>query len=98
MNQLTYLATVVFLIATVGIACTQNKDLPREFEQLLPRGAIAAITQPTFVPAEKADIADDEWVLGVVFDGQARAYSLTLLNSHEVVNDNMGQNKFAAVW
>jgi hypothetical protein len=37
-------------------------------------------------------------VLGVVIDGQARAFSLNLLNHHEVVNDQIGQTPYAAVW
>ena len=61
-------------------------------------GQIAAISQPHFVAADSANIADDSWVLGVVIDGQARAYSLNLLNSHEVVNDRIGNTAFAAVW
>jgi len=34
----------------------------------------------------------------VEIDGQARAYSLNLLNRHEVVNDQIGGKSFAAVW
>ncbi|MCH7825850.1 MAG: DUF3179 domain-containing protein, partial [Acidobacteria bacterium] len=45
-----------------------------------------------------ASIADDSVVLGVVIDGQARAYSIRLLNAHEVVNDTIGETNFAAVW
>jgi len=67
-------------------------------EQILPRGRIAAVFEPRFVPAAEAEISDDAWVLGVVVDGQARAYSLNLLNRHEVVNDQIGEQKFAAVW
>lgn len=76
----------------------QNNDLPKEFRQIIPRGRIAAISQPTFVTAPEADIGGDSWVLGVVIDGQAKAYSLTLLNSHEIVNDRIGDTNFAAVW
>ncbi len=68
------------------------------FEQLLPRGRIAAITQPVYVSADQAEIAPDSWVLGVVINGQARAYSLNLLNAHEVVNDEIDGKPFAAVW
>lgn len=82
----------------VSAACAQNKDLPSEFQQLLPRGRIAAINKPQFVPAKEADISKNSWVLGVVIDGQAKAYSLNLLNSHEVVNDKIGDKNFAAVW
>lgn len=71
---------------------------PPGVEQLLPRGRIAAVFQPTFVSASEAEIADDAWVLGVAVDGEARAYSLNLLNAHEVVNDRIGERSFAAVW
>jgi hypothetical protein len=75
-----------------------QEALPPGVEQILPRGRIAAVLEPTFVPAGEAGIPDDAWVLGVEIAGEARAYSLNLLNSHEVVNDEAGGTKFAAVW
>lgn len=71
---------------------------PEGFERILPRGRIAAIDEPTYVPASEAKISPSSWVLGAVIDGQARAYSLNLLNAHEVVNDRIGDTNFAAVW
>lgn len=73
-------------------------DLPEEFKQIIPRGRIASIDKPEFVPASEAKISDDAWILGVALDGEARAYSLNLLNSHEIVNDRIGDRSFAAVW
>ncbi len=102
--------TLVFMIvvATVagGLAIAAASDSPNEsqeplppgVEQLLPRGRIAAVFEPVFVSAEEAEIAADAWVLGVEIDGQPKAYSLNLLNRHEVVNDESGGTKFAAVW
>ena len=72
--------------------------LPEEFQQLIPRGRIASIDTPEFVKAAQAEIPDDAWVLGVAIDGVAKAYSLNLLNRHEVVNDSSGETAFAAVW
>lgn len=86
------------MFSSAQIVFAQKNDLPKEFEQLLPRGRIAAITHPQFVPAEKASVSKNSYVLGVVIDGQARAYSLNLLNAHEVVNDQIGKTAFAAVW
>ena len=71
---------------------------PEGYEQVIPRGTIAAIDDPVYVSATEARIRDDAWVLGVVVEGQARAYSLELLNSHEIVNDTIGNTDFAAVW
>lgn len=82
-----------------GASCAAAaEEPPPGVEQILPRGRIAAVFEPRFVPAAEAEISDDAWVLGVVIDGQARAYSLNLLNRHEVVNDQIGELKFAAVW
>lgn len=75
-----------------------HPDLPEDFRQLMPRGGIPAVDDPQFVSAREADIPGDAWVLGVEADGQAKAYSLELLNSHEVVNDRIGERPIAAVW
>ena len=71
---------------------------PPEFQQVIPRGRIASIDAPEFVAAKDAEISDDAWVLGVEIGGEAKAYSLNLLNHHEVVNDRLGEQSFAAVW
>ena len=99
-------AVTLALIQAVG-ACRQagprllpkpHPDLPDEFQQLLPRGEIAAVDDPVMISAAEAEIADHAWVLGVEIDGQAHAYSLNLLNRHEVVNDRIGDRGIAAVW
>ena len=95
----TIIATLtVLFISGMAFSSQSSEKLPEGFERVLPRGAIPAISNPTFVPAEKANIADDSWVLGVFINGQARAYSLNLLNHIEVVNDHFGDEQVAAVW
>jgi hypothetical protein len=95
------------LVAAVAVAGTglapvapagAEDALPSAFKQIIPRGRIASVDAPRFVPGEKAKIPPEGWVLGVVVDGQARAYSLNLLNRHEIVNDQIGDQTFAAVW
>lgn len=85
-------------VVLFGAVAAHAADLPRNFEQILPRGRIAAIDAPQFVSARQANVLPDSWVLGVLIDGKARAYSLRLLSSHEVVNDSIGSTHFAAVW
>ena len=75
-----------------------NPDLPPEFEQIIPRGRIASVDEPTFVSADEAELSDDAWILGIATGGQAKAYSLNLLNHHEIVNDRFGEVPLAAVW
>ncbi len=84
--------------ATAGVAAEPVPGLPPEFQQIIPRGRIASVDAPEFVAAGEAEIPDDAWVLGVEIGGQAKAYSLNLLNHHEIVNDSIGEHKFAAVW
>ncbi len=77
---------------------TVDSSPPEGVEILLPRGAIPAITDPQFVAAGDAKIDGDSWVFGVIVDGEARAYSIALLNHHEIVNDNIAGRPLAAVW
>lgn len=71
-----------------------------EIVTLLPRDAIPAIDNPQFVSAEAANEAydPDELVIGVEFNGEARAYSVPFLSSHEIVNDTVGGVKIAVTW
>ncbi len=79
-------------------ASAADEALPPGVEQMLPRGRIPAVFEPRFVGVAEAEIPDDAWVLGVVVEGVAKAYSLNLLNRHEVVNDRSGATDYAAVW
>jgi hypothetical protein len=77
---------------------TAEREL--EIITLLPKDGIPAIDNPVFVSAEEADLQyePDELVIGVQFDGDARAYSIPLLSSHEIVNDTVGGRKIAVTW
>ncbi len=96
-----WLAGGALLAATTAAAESPAEPpagLPAEFQQIIPRGRIASVDAPEFVAAGKAKIPDDAWVLGVAVGGEARAYSLNLLNEHEIVNDRIGGRPVAAVW
>jgi hypothetical protein len=89
---------VALLGGLVSSAPSAAQDRPLGFEQILPRGRIAAVDEPVYVSAAAARIPEGAWVLGVVIGGQALAYSVNLLNAHEVVNDEVNGQPFAAVW
>ena len=78
----------------------QESDEDYEIVTLLPRDAIPAIDNPQFLTAAEADEFYDpnELVIGVEFNGDARAYSIPLLSSHEIVNDTVGGEKIAVTW
>ena len=65
---------------------------------VLPYDAIPAILNPEFVSANEAKLAADSPVIGVNFNGESRAYSIHLLNGHEIVNDEVGGVKIATTW
>ena len=67
---------------------------------LLPRDAIPAIDNPEFYSPEEADefYSPDELIIGVEFEGEARAYSVPFLSGHEIVNDTVGGRKIAVTW
>ncbi len=93
-----------FVVVTTASAAQRGAlpepppDMPKDFQQIIPRGMIASVDEPEFVTAKEAKISDEAWVLGVEIDGVAKAYSLNLLNHHEVINDKIGERAFAAVW
>lgn len=74
-------------------------DMPEyTWSQLLSRDAIQPIYNPEFVPADQAGYADDELVMGVAINGEAKAYPVGLLNSREMVNDELGGIPILVTW
>ncbi len=71
-----------------------------EMITLLPPDAIPAIDNPRFLSAAEAEeFYDlDELIIGVEFNGDARAYSVPYLSNHEIVNDTVGGVKIAVTW
>ena len=75
----------------------------RDFDviTLLPPDAIPAISNPGFyasLEASDESYGDDDLVLGIEIDGDARAYSVPLLSRHEIVNDVVGGKPVAVTW
>ena len=55
-----------------------------------PRDGIPSIDKPVFLSADKADyLKPEDRVLGIDFEGEARAYPIRILNWHEIVNDEI---------
>lgn len=88
----------VVLVTVLAATWAGAEQVPKGYRQIVPRGGIPSIDTPRFVAAARARIPDQAWVLGVMVAGQARAYSLNLLDRHEIVNDRAGDTTFAAVW
>jgi len=54
-----------------------------------PRDGIPALDEPATIPADEAPWDDDEMVVALTVDGEARAYPLRILEWHELVNDRV---------
>jgi hypothetical protein len=85
------------VLASSG-AVDQEEEL--DIVTLLPKDAIPSIDNPAFYSVSEAnrEYADEELVLGVIIDGDARAYSTGLLSGHEIVNDMVGGRPIAVTW
>ena len=87
------------------------KDVPEElinrrvemeqdifFPTLLPYDGIRPIYEPEFATANDAPLEDDELVIGISLNGEAKAYPITVLRSREMVNDELGGNPILVTW
>ena len=72
--------------------------LPEEFRQLLDRGAIAPIYDPTFTSAQDSTWPENALVVGVEINGDARAYPVGRLNRREMVIDTIGGIPVLVSW
>ncbi|MXY99179.1 DUF3179 domain-containing protein [Candidatus Poribacteria bacterium] len=89
----------IFILLLAATACASAEDYNNdEIRTLLPFDAIPAITDPQFVPAGAAKLDADAPVIGVTLNGENHAYSLYLLNGHEIVNDVVGGQNIATTW
>lgn len=69
-----------------------------QFSQLIPFDGIRPVYDPQFSSAADAPLHDDELVLGVAWDGEAKAYPITVLRFREMVNDELAGIPTLVTW
>lgn len=70
-----------------------------EIQTILPQDAIPAIVNPRYISvSEASDIRPDEQVIGLVINGDARAFPTATLSAHEIVDDTIGGQPVAVTW
>ena len=89
-------------VTVSGLDMHRNRDVPNgapapavEFDEIRsggpPPDGIPPIDDPRFVSVSDAGfLADNEPVLALEIDGDARAYPVQILTWHEIVNDTVG--------
>ena len=95
-----YTLILILLLAITACASAENSEDYSDdaIRTLLPFDAIPAITEPQFVSAGAAKLDPDAPVIGVTFKDESHAYSLYLLNGHEIVNDIVGGMNITTTW
>ena len=75
-------------------------DDPNEynFSQLLPYDGIRPVYEPEFATAAIAPLLDDELVMGIAIQGEAKAYPVTVLRFREMVNDELAGIPILVTW
>lgn len=68
------------------------------FVPLLPYDGIRPIYEPDFVEAPDSPLNDDELVMGVAIQGEAKAYPVSVLRFREMVDDELGGLPILVTW
>lgn len=76
----------------------KEDEFNRHARRAMPRDTFPVLHAPSMVEARKAEMEDDESVIGVVCDEEARAYPIRIMGRHELVNDVCGKTPIAASW
>jgi hypothetical protein len=65
-----------------------------------PKNGIPALDHPAFMSTSEADrsLKAKDMILGAKFSGVAKAYPVRILNWHEVVNDDVGEQPVLISW
>ena len=69
-----------------------NTDVDRSYSRRTP---FVPLDNPQLLPAQEATyLPDDALVLGLEWDGEARAYPVRMLRFHHIVNDTVAGRPF----
>jgi hypothetical protein len=101
-------SSVIFLRTTELVEARDQPSLVppppevdlRAIADLLPPDSIQSIDEPQFETISESEpfMDPDERVIGLVINGEARAYPINILSSHEIVNDIVGGEPVAVTW
>ena len=83
---------------SVAINRRVNDDTEYDFPRLLGLDSIAPVYDPEFATAADSPLKEDELVLGVAIDGEAKAYPVTVLRTREMVIDDLAGIPILVTW
>lgn len=91
-------ATLALTIPPVATNVRVTDTNEYEFPQLLPFDGIPPVYDPQFASAADAPLLDDELVMGIALDGEAKAYPVTVLRFREMVDDELAGIPIIVTW
>ena len=112
-NPFRLIAAATAMLSTSGTVAAQQRtpaapgrvfteEARYEDEPILrsrPHDTVPSLTMPPFVPAAQPNfMQDDEPVIGVSAHGVAKAYPVSMMPLHEVVNDTIGPDPVVVTW
>jgi hypothetical protein len=68
------------------------------FVPLLPYDGIRPVYNPEFVEASESPLSEDELIMGVAIQGEAKAYPVSVLRFREMVDDELGGLPILVTW
>ncbi len=89
---------VAAVAIAVAVSAQESVEPEGQIYRAIRKDGIPAIFAPKFVAAGDADLPDNEGVIGLKIGEDARAYALSLLDGHEIVNDVVGGKPVAVTW
>ena len=72
-------------------------DLGRLY-QVLETDEIEPVYDPIFETAGRTRLGDEQLVMGVAINGEAKAYPISILHIREMVNDVVGGTPVLVTW
>ncbi len=97
--------TLVILFSRLAVSANgfdlSNAVIPSE--QIMhggpPKDGIPAISDPKLVKSDQANhVRPDDRIVGITLDGVSKAYPISILNWHEIVNDEINGRHFAITY
>lgn len=95
---------IAMACATAASSATKREGLEKEYAsnsmRAVPRDAFPVLNDPTMGTIAEGDkfLRPNEWVIGVTIGGDSRAYPITVMGFHELINDTVGDRPITVCW
>jgi hypothetical protein len=96
-----FLFALIIAVPALGVWNFDRHSIP--VDEIIsggpPRDGIPALNNPDYVSVKQASfLKKDDQVIGLVINGEARAYPLRIMSWHELVNDRIGDLPILVSW